>query len=139
MFCYFRITVCQFRNLSFLESNICCFPVQRKTSFYITNRSSDGGNLNCYEHNCCCLKAWCPICCKTGILHFEIIKTEHVFYSYSIKYTFHIFRKKHLETFRKRKVNSTSDHVLTFSAPKYCPTALHFIQNLIVCIGTVHV
>jgi hypothetical protein len=61
MTCYFRIIVSQFRNLNFLESNICCFPVQRFTNCCINNSSSDGAYLYCYEdYSCCLLRAWCP-------------------------------------------------------------------------------
>jgi hypothetical protein len=85
------------------------------------------------------IKAWCPICCKTCVLHFEIIKTKHLFYSYSINYTFHIQKKKHFDTFRKRKVNSTSHYALTFSAPKYCLTAQYpkfdFMHRYSTCIN----
>ncbi len=49
MICYFRIIVSKFRNLNFLESYICRFPVQLLTNCCINNSSSDGANLYCYE------------------------------------------------------------------------------------------
>ncbi len=60
--------VCQFRTSTFLMSNICFFPVQRKTSCCVKNSSLDGANLYCHGYNSCCLlKHGAPFVAKEAL------------------------------------------------------------------------